>query len=396
MVLCSCGVSKMGANNKVNRECKETNDKISRKIPFLIRKNGVYQTVQYLKKNNALASLKPIAKYRSIKIFTDKISPLKQTQLLLKNSNKISFDQQNNQVEEENITLSTTTLINPFINLVKELENVNKQADNYWLKLNKGHLLNGKTDRSPNNRESNQKDKTIDDMNKWNLDSTNFSFNSVNKVRHTMLEQKEIDAYYKSQKYEKITVNATLQSRLSIGLGEVNVRELDVQLDYLLGIPFIPASSIKGCFRHYYYEEFYERQYGKNEDLTKVIQTLFGSSKEEKGYRGQIIFTDSYPVITNKRPKILERDIIGVKNHKYYSEKNKMPSERERMNPIFFPTIKKGQQFEFQLYVRNTSKDKDDEMFKEQVESITKDFKNMLEEHGIGAKTRNGYGYFKV
>ena len=200
------------------------------------------------------------------------------------------------------------------------------------------------------------------------------------------------------------------QSRLIIGLGGISPLETSITLHHTYGIPYIPGTALKGVVRAYAFytiscnfkgdlQDLQEKFYGEiclqDKDILEW-QILLGS----RNFKGLLLFLDAFPVLTNNDGKILDIDIINVHYPKYYGEESPSPpGEWEDPRPIFFLTIKKGVKFKicvlFDKYrYENLPKEYKDvigdiSQIKEKVNTILKE---ALDEMGIGAKTRLGYG----
>ena len=161
----------------------------------------------------------------------------------------------------------------------------------------------------------------------------------------------KIDKYYKDIRelnLKFLEIELKTDYRLVIG-SEQSIYETSIRLHHIYGIPFIPSSAIKGVVRSYI-EEI--------KRLDEFID-MFGDNK-----RGQIVFFDAFPIT---EPKI-KMDIIN-------------PMEENKI--INFLTVE-DTTFQFLL------------ASKEEIDSgFVNLFKEALTNHGIGAKTAVGYGYFR-
>jgi len=224
------------------------------------------------------------------------------------------------------------------------------------------------------------------------------------------LEQK-----YNYKKFEKVF---KLKSRMIVGIGETTAGEVGMIFDYNIGVPYIPASSIKGVVRYKYFENFILKLL-KNEELKKkvpikkenienemieenaegtLIYLLFGGEKKtlktdkddwnlDGTYMGSIVFLDSYPIV---KPK-LDIDIINVHYQDYYKDGSKAPKDNMEPKIIKFLTVASGTEFKFR-YAIDLNKLND----KNKIKEFEEDFIKTLTEHGIGAKTNLGYGIFDI
>ena len=256
----------------------------------------------------------------------------------------------------------------------------------------------------------------------------------------------------KNQQYEIILDDCQLKtaSRLVVGLGAGHVLETSLTLHHIFGIPYIPASALKGVVRMVSFWEIVEKQNKKlDEDIEKLQKHLYddeisNSDSEDilkhkllfgtQNFKGLLVFLDAYPEIqdnknnqnnnTNQKDEgIFELDVMTPHYQGYYT-KNQVPGDWENPNPIIFLTVKKGITFCFNvLFDKYRAEEilgddefpkKAKEIIKEWIDNLSKlsvgaeetlrddEFpknvknwlKDALTEFGIGAKTRLGYGIF--
>lgn len=200
-------------------------------------------------------------------------------------------------------------------------------------------------------------------------------------LKYINLKQNNIIEYYISHGYNLAKTSVKTISRLIIGHGEVSVREASIKLDHIYGIPFIPASSIRGAFRNYLNEKYSEADSENNAySENKIVTDICGS--EDK--IGQLIFLDIYP-----RKFEVGVDVMTPHYGDYYS-KGKCPTDDMKPNPIKFPTVQKGAEFDIVVLCKQKNY-----VIDERTINIENEFKNFLEEKPLGAKTSVGYGYFE-
>src|SRR5690554_4389840 len=99
-----------------------------------------------------------------------------------------------------------------------------------------------------------------------------------------------------------------LESPLLISTGEKGYT--DIQKDEK-GIPFIPASSVSGTLRHYFYNNLMLEDWDK-----KQLEYFWGSEKEKMSneldtYQSSFILQDLHAI---NKPKIVSRDGIKIDN----------------------------------------------------------------------------------
>lgn len=228
--------------------------------------------------------------------------------------------------------------------------------------------------------------------------------------------------YYKNVCSKTIETN----QRMVIGLGDESVFEVSITLDHLTGVPFIPASSLKGLFKSVIFTQKIENrelseseivsfQKKLEEDLNSEdtdileMQILFGTQH----LKGCLIFMDTYPTEDAlENSNIFELDITNCHYVSYYTGEG-IPGDWENPNPVFFITVRKGIKFKFNILfdlnkwynIREYLKTRTNTI--EQIEKTIDKWINQKEIwdtlvyqalciYGIGAKTRLGYGTFKI
>jgi CRISPR-associated protein Cmr6 len=175
--------------------------------------------------------------------------------------------------------------------------------------------------------------------------------------------------------------------RFVSGLGMSHVLETGFVWHRMLGVPYLPGSSVKGLIRAW------AEQWGGLTDQ-KEVKRLFGprgKDAREEPATGALIVFEAMP--SNK--PILEVDIMNPHYGDYYSKKDRKgklipPADYLSPNPIFFVTVAAGASFTFALAPRSGVPNKDD---------LNKGFELLsaaLENIGAGGKTAVGYGYFKI
>ncbi len=202
--------------------------------------------------------------------------------------------------------------------------------------------------------------------------------------------------------YEIIDIKATLKTPLITGIGESHPHEVSMVFDHNLGIPYIPASGVKGIVRFAHTlsifldengqirEEFRDKEFF--EEIDTDIPDIFGGEKKaarEKNkkdlIRGKVVFLDAYP---EKTPD-LKVDIMNPHYGDYYSDdKGKTPpADYLSPVPIKFLTVLPGTVFVFRAIA---------EIIDDLPQKVRSAFKKALKEEGVGAKTAIGYGRFAI
>ncbi|KPC98381.1 hypothetical protein LR69_03417 [Geobacillus sp. BCO2] len=107
-------------------------------------------------------------------------------------------------------------------------------------------------------------------------------------------------------------LKARLSGRIVHGLGAGHVRETSLTIHPVYGLPYIPASSLKGLVRHWFIEAYCEgdeKRLSEHEDGC----TIFGI----QDHKGQVQFYDIF-LIDGLR---LEKDVLAVHMKEYYEGK---------------------------------------------------------------------------
>lgn len=176
-------------------------------------------------------------------------------------------------------------------------------------------------------------------------------------------------------------------TRFLTGIGEASPTEVGMLFDRNSGIPFIPASSIKGCVRQAYCVNFAKSCNISDDEIIDEKNVpgfveIFGSLDVNQASRGGFSFFDAYSL---KIPE-LTLDIMNPHFGKYYKSEGP-PIEIEEPVPIKFLAIEKGVTFIIRGFFLNKKAQK---FRKNLIEAI----QTALGEIGIGAKTAVGYGRF--
>jgi CRISPR-associated protein Cmr6 len=280
---------------------------------------------------------------------------------------------------------------------------VGKKIDNFALKLNKtvnfidfgkgkeATLYKAEYQEKENGRKVKKKFEIEFDYALWNK--------RIEKQKERMEKIKNV---YKNAGYSIENIeNLSIDWRLIVGLGNESVYEVSMTLHHIYGIPYIPGQAIKGVLRNFIINEVFgevEVDGEKKLDLENaekralecpVFQKIFGTQERV----GHVIFFDAFPT---SEPTI-KPDIMNVHYPDYYKEgSNTPPADYQNPIPIPFLTVK-NTDFEFIIGVKKKYKDEEVTIGdkKENILDVTKTWLNKaLKQHGIGAKTAVGYGYF--
>lgn len=147
--------------------------------------------------------------------------------------------------------------------------------------------------------------------------------------------------------------------------------EYGTALHPVFGVPYIPASSLKGVLRSYL-ESFLLTEL----KLDSIDDVLGG-----RGYSSPIIITDGYPTRAGEKGRILEPDVtapiyqLSIKEHE------------ARPVPVIYPVIAKNVEFTFLVAAKREAVKYFD---------MVKGWVTTAIGEGVGAKTMLGYGLLEV
>ncbi|TCO60227.1 type III-B CRISPR module RAMP protein Cmr6 [Caldanaerobacter subterraneus] len=191
--------------------------------------------------------------------------------------------------------------------------------------------------------------------------------------------------------------------RFVVGLGASHPQETSMALHHIYGVPYIPASAIKGIIKHWSVLKFAEEyvkikkgedvnfdtavgevseklREGKNLSITVDNMSfydlirIFGTQERE----GEIIFFDAYPC-----GKITLKIDVMNPHYKNYYFGTQPPADWDQPLPLSFLTVENTK---LVFYIAG----KDETLTSKAVKWA----KDALKEHGVGAKTSLGYGIF--
>lgn len=155
-----------------------------------------------------------------------------------------------------------------------------------------------------------------------------------------------------------------------------------ITLDYVTGMPYIPAPSVKGILRGAFRgvkAVYVEEKLGVESAGVKELETkIFGDEAESSGGKGDDIFWDAQIISGNAQGKMLGRD--NITPHK------SIIRDPEPVNTIkILPNVK----LRFYFSLSDTVLVDGTVINADQKTSL---FKNILMDFGAGAKTNTGYG----
>lgn len=209
---------------------------------------------------------------------------------------------------------------------------------------------------------------------------------------------------WKQSNGEVLQFRMQLSSALISGLGSGHPHETGLVLDRNTGVPYLPASSIKGVMRLAYALELAERDPSVVEPdqrdpkqlvvPDKHLRKYFGDTESGEGMvRGQVVFLDAFP----EKAECLQLDIMNPHYSGYYHG-DTPPVENKNPLPVKFISVKPGTVFVFRLMVDPLLSRKyvDNNFAAEDRAVLSAVFERACTQLGFGAKTAAGYGRFEA
>lgn len=165
---------------------------------------------------------------------------------------------------------------------------------------------------------------------------------------------------------------ATVQGRLSVGLGAESVLETSICLHRTYSVPYIPGSALKGLAASYAHRQLQDKSWQQGGQAHRI---LFGDTKAA----GYVTFFDAlYVPGTAHQGKPLWPDVITVHHPDYY-QGDEPPADWDSPNPISFLAATGT----YLLALAGPS---------EWVQAAFAILGMSLGEEGVGAKTNSSYG----
>ena len=228
-----------------------------------------------------------------------------------------------------------------------------KNIENFNLRINKFTIFNEENE--PKIKEQKLPENFFNKNWKFYHSKIKNYYKNIQKLNLKFSEPIDLDIHY----------------RLLIG-AEQSIYETSIRLHHIYGIPYIPSTAIKGVVRSYTIQKKYKNSEERALD-SEEFKNYFGTQEQE----GRIVFFDAFP---STRPTI-KIDIMNPHYGHYYNE-GKAPTDDKNPIPINFLTVENT---EFQFLIG----------FKDEIDNnFINLFTEALTQHGIGAKTAVGYGYF--
>ena len=212
------------------------------------------------------------------------------------------------------------------------------------------------------------------------------------------------------------TIRLRTEWRFMSGTGAHHPLESGFVWHHTLGVPYLPASGVKGVIRasitplrpgedaspeeiRSYFEKVMkvEELFGyesieKEDDLLNKLSDDERQRYNRSPREGSLIVFDAIPTALPR----LELDILNVHYPDYYGQ-HEPPADWQSPNPVYFLTVGPDCEFEFALapIARNGDGRTDKEKGKRLLEEGEKILMEALNSLGAGAKTSIGYGRFR-
>lgn len=165
------------------------------------------------------------------------------------------------------------------------------------------------------------------------------------------------------------------ETRLVAGLGSPHPLEVGLTWEYSLGVPYLPASSLKGVVRDW------AIQWTGAPDAQRIFGDVAGKGPDTRGV-GTVRFFDALPV----RPPRLVGDVMTPHYPRYYRGLAAGAYDWESPVPVPFLTVEAGAVFGVGIAPRTSDAQAD-------VERVAKWLEEALDWVGVGAKGSSGYGH---
>jgi CRISPR-associated protein Cmr6 len=225
-----------------------------------------------------------------------------------------------------------------------------------------------------------------------------------------LMKSKHVDMAKLALSYSKLgyvtrTFEAELQSSLVIGLGNEHPTEKGFLFEWNMGIPFIPATSVKGVVRlaatvnrlnEFDQDDLdsidkYLEDIRKDDALPDFLRDLFGTGGDRNSFRGKVIFLDAYPATMPK----LQSEIMNCHYPDYLNTQKTGPTEDQSPNPQKYWSVQKqdrsGNPLKFVFRMLLSPEIASDSNL---CSTLDKALESAMTEHGFGAKTAVGHGRF--
>ena len=185
----------------------------------------------------------------------------------------------------------------------------------------------------------------------------------------------------------------TTDARLAIGLGADHPLENGLTFDRVVGVPYLPGTSLKGLCRAA--SQILDEDRADEQCRYRYLgsEDSWDPHPDDRSQCGAVCFLDAYP----EDPPKLEVDVLTPHYPQYYKatakgQPSQGPVDWDSPNPVTFLTVAAGARFRIRLL---SDIGTDDER-KRAFAWTWKELLEGLELLGLGAKTAVGYGLMSV
>lgn len=174
--------------------------------------------------------------------------------------------------------------------------------------------------------------------------------------------------------------------RLTTGLGQQHPLENGFVFDPVIGVPFLPGSSVKGLLRAH--------MRATGADPGKM-RALLGNEppgralEPEQSQAGSLVVLPALPASW----PALAVDVINCHHPAYYGGARPQPVDWENPVPVYFLAVDAGMDFVFRFCLRPALQG--DPGHRDDVAEALQSLEDALDLLGIGAKTAVGYGVMR-
>lgn len=258
----------------------------------------------------------------------------------------------------------------PFIPLPDYVTNVDKRAANYSLQFNKWVSFGGSFS-DPKELKENRAGEFIRLKKEYDYKKPILEAMTESFLRKTMT----VLSALRDKGLSVGVLKSKVSDALVCGIGDEHPLENSLRFDHCTGLPYIPASSIKGVARYTAEYDVETDEPGRNKE-----NGIFGG----EDVIGTVQFWDGLPT---KVPE-LKIDIMNNHFQDYYSDDSGRTAPSDDMNPIpvFFLVVNAESEFFFPVVARCDT----------DLQRAMGFLQQALTEWGVGAKTSVGYGMFSA
>lgn len=174
-------------------------------------------------------------------------------------------------------------------------------------------------------------------------------------------------------------------------LASPSASDLGFCLHHTYGLPYLPASGLKGLARaysEYRAAESPERATMIRDTAARVFGPLLGEDQSDAARAGSVVFLDGIIDPSRVPGSLLELDVMTPHHSSYYTGDGTWPHDCESPVPLPFLRMRRGLKFELAIAPRDPGA----AGAAEDVEWAWEMLEGGLRVLGLGAKTSAGYG----